>query len=79
MEIISGKKNASNDLNSNTKGVGEAARWKGLSSIKRNFQPHIMNGHEAEAGLTMPRHAPAPNDYDIWVAQKPPMLIDWPR
>lgn len=40
---------------------------------------HIMNGHEAQAGLTMPRHAPAPDDYDIWVAQKPPMLIDWPR
>lgn len=30
----------------------------------------------AQAGLSMPRHVPGQADYDIWVAQKPPMLID---
>jgi hypothetical protein len=34
---------------------------------------------ESQAGLSMPRHVPGRADYDIWLAQKPPMLIDRPR
>ncbi|EGI59726.1 hypothetical protein G5I_12128 [Acromyrmex echinatior] len=44
-----------------------------------NFLPHIMNGQRAQAGLSMPWHVLDRASYDIWVAQKPPMLIDRPR
>ncbi|EZA49112.1 hypothetical protein X777_12525 [Ooceraea biroi] len=37
------------------------------------------SGRDAQAGLSMPRHVLDRADYDIWVAQKPPMLIDRPR
>lgn len=52
-----------------------------VSGHPPNFLPHIMNGRGAvaQAGLSMPRHVPGRADYDIWAAQKPPMLIDRPR
>ncbi|KOC61708.1 hypothetical protein WH47_02965 [Habropoda laboriosa] len=59
----------------------KTVRWLVLHRCKppNEISSRISRMDTAQAGLSMPRHVPDHADHDIWVAQKPPMLIDRPR